>query len=77
MFETPLDKLKHALWVFTQDFAWVDEVPEDVVVASANRLLNKFGTAAMQHDGVRSRVHQDLIDAMDEYVDYVLLNPSV
>jgi len=77
MFETPIEKLRHALWVFTQDFSFIDEVPEDVIVEYANRLLNKFGTAAIQHDGVRSKVHQDLIDAMDEYVDYVLLNPSV
>jgi hypothetical protein len=74
MFETPLDKLKYILYKYTQDFSFIGEVPEDVVVKRANALMKHFET---REHPPQYQFYVDLKEAIDEYVEDLLLNRPV
>ena len=74
MFNTPMDNIKYILYKFTQDFSFIGEVPDDVVLKRADALLKHFETRE-QPTGYTFYV--ELKEAMDEYIEDLLLNPSV
>ena len=74
MFETPIDKIKYILYKFTQDYSFIGDVPDEIVLKRAESLLKHFETRE-QPNGYTFYI--ELKEAIDEHIEHILLNPSV
>ena len=71
MGDTPLEKIRYMLYKWSQDFDFIDNVAEEVVIKRAESLLK-----GLEKSQISSRI--ELKALLDEYaIEHILLKPSV